>query len=112
MWVNDPKSDQMNQQRVGTVVHFSPERSFGFISSRIEGTAMLEKFFFHVSRIVFSEIEISKIPIGAFARFYPSTQAPKRPNDAKYAMDVQIFKSEASAAAAELAASTSATEVQ
>jgi|GEM_PF-4093364 len=84
-------------QRVGNVVYFSPDRSFGFISSRIENTAKLEKFFFHVSRIVFSEIEVPKIPIGAYVRFYPSDQPTKRPNDSKYAIDVQVYRDENSA---------------
>ena len=103
----------MSNQRTGTILFYRPDRSYGFISSRPDPNgSTIDRFFFHVARITKCEVDPLQIKAGMFVRFTPSPEAPKHPQDAWYSLDVQIFKSEASAAAADLAASASTTEVQ
>jgi hypothetical protein len=54
----------------------------------------MEKFFFHIGRIIFSEVEQDKIIVGMWARFAISDQKTKRPDDAKYAIGIEIYISD------------------
>jgi hypothetical protein len=80
------------QKREGTVAFFNFERGIGFIQSRSEADpTKFEKFFFHVARLASCESDLKDIRIGYYARFYPSTAPPKKPGDAPYAMDVELY---------------------
>jgi hypothetical protein len=81
----------MTQNKLtGQVVYLSKQRDFGFINSR-RPDGCIEKFFFPINRVVFSEVEQDKIIVGMWARFLISEQPPKHPGDAKYAVGVEVF---------------------
>lgn len=64
------ESTQSNETKVctGSITHFDTNRGFGFISSR-QDNGIIQTFFFHASRIVYSEVDPMQIKTGQFALF-------------------------------------------
>lgn len=96
----------------GTIIFWNEKKNFGFISRRTGN--LIEKFFFHGTRVTLSEIDPAEIKAGNFVRFNISPLAPKREGDSRYAIDVQIFKQdpnllEASAGTSPLAGAETST---
>ena len=73
---------------IGSITHFDPKRGYGFLSSR-QADGQVLTFFFHVARVVFSQVEPSEIRVGHFARFISGGRPKSGGNTA--AWEVEIF---------------------
>ena len=94
---NSQRAINTMDTRTGSITYFNLERGgYGFISSQLDGSSIVDKFFFHFSHVIFSECQVSEIRVGMFARFTPSTAPPKKPGASPFAEDVMVFASKES----------------
>jgi cold shock CspA family protein len=78
----------------GTISYYNPNpsNSYGFISTKIPSGAgfIIDKYFFHLSRVVQSEVDESEIQAGLRVEFDVSDR-PTKPGRDRAAIDIYIF---------------------
>ena len=79
-----------NEKLEGVIGSYNPAKTCGVLFTRNNVTMAVDKYFFHVARLIISEVDIPDITIGMFVRFRVSEVSPK-PGNFRHAIDVELF---------------------
>src|ERR1700731_139094 len=79
-----------NEKLKGMIGSYNPAKTCGVLFTRNNVTMAVEKYFFHVARLIISEVDIVDIQVGMFVRFRVSEVRPK-PGNFPHAIDVELF---------------------
>ncbi|HXM97161.1 MAG TPA: hypothetical protein VN982_01665 [Candidatus Dormibacteraeota bacterium] len=79
-----------NEKLEGLVGSYNPAKTCGVLFTRNNVTMAVEKYFFHIARLIISEVDITNIQVGMFVRFRAS-EVPPSPGNFRHAIDVELF---------------------
>lgn len=74
---SNEKGNEKLEKLEGTIGSYNPLKTCGVLFTRHPVTLAVEKYFFHVSKLIISEVEIKDIQVGMFVRFLVSEVPPK-----------------------------------